>query len=412
VARVFVTGGSGFIGGALVQRLVERGNDVVALARSDRSAGVLAGRGLRVVRGDALDEQSLAVGMKGCELVFHVAGLNSHCPEDPDLLMRVNVAGPQNAVRAAARAGVERVVLTSAAAAIGEARGTVGDERSPHRGTYLSAYDRSKHEGEHAAFAAGRARGVELVAVNPSSVQGPGRASGNGKLVIDYLNGSLKVFVKTHLSIVDIADCVEGHLLAAEHARDGERYLLNGATLTSEQALEMITAVSGLHERIRMVPAVMARTAAALAEGVCKRRGRPCPMCRARVRTILHGHRYDGSRATRDLGLEYRRPEATFARTIDWAVAEGLVTRPLPRRALAELDQRDHVRDEQKREADRPAVQVALDQRAAAERTTRAHAEGAGEPSILAGVQQHENDQGDRHDDLEGAQDGNHRPAA
>jgi len=80
-----------------------------------------------------------------------------------------------------------------------------------------------------------------------------------------------------------------------------------------------------------MVPPALARAAAAIAETVAQARGKTSSICRARVRTILHRHRYDGSRATRELGLSYTPVAETFRRTIEWAVAEGLVTRPLPR---------------------------------------------------------------------------------
>ena len=331
MARVFVTGGSGFVGGALLTRIVERGDEVVALARSDEAAATVARRGAEVARGNVLDEDSLAAGMAGCALVYHVAGVNTHCPEDPAALVDVNVRGAENAVRAAARAGVPRVVLTSSAAAVGEAPGTVGHEGSPHRGWYLSVYDRSKHEGEQAAFAAGTRHSVEVVAVNPSSVQGPGRTAGNGKIIIAYLNGRLRVFVDTWISVVDVADCAEGHLLAAERGQPGQRYVLNGATIRSREALEIVSELSGVRERVRMIPPALARTAAAIAEAAAHTRGRNSSLCRARVRTILHGHRYDGSRAIRELGITYAPTADTFRRTIEWAVAEGLVTRPLPR---------------------------------------------------------------------------------
>ena len=330
MARVFLTGGSGYIGGALASRLLERGDEVVALARSDASAGALSERGAQVVRGDVLQEDSLAAGMAGCSLAYHVAGVNSHCPPDPDMLLRVNVGGAVSAVRAAARAGVPRVVYTSSAASVGEPAGTIGCEDTPHRGSYLSVYDRSKHEGEQAAFAAAREAGVELVAVNPSSVQGPGRSSGNGKIVIAYLNGRLRVFVDTWISVVDIDDCTMGHLLAAERGRPGERYVLNGSTITSDEALEIVSGLAGVNDRVRIVPPWVARTAAAAAEAAFRARRRTSPICKARVRTILHGHRYDGSRATRQLGLAYTPVADTFRRMIDWAVAEGLVTRSLP----------------------------------------------------------------------------------
>ena len=211
---VFVTGGSGLIGGALVARLVKRGDDVVALARSDAAAAKLEAAGARTVRGDVLDEAALTDGMRGCELVYHVAGINTFCPTDPAALFHVNVRGAEIAVRAAHAAGARRIVLTSSASTLGEERGTVGTEDSPHRGSYMSVYERSKHEGELAAFAAARSAGIELVAVLPSSVQGPGRAGGTGRILIAYLNGKLKVFVDTRISLVDIDDAVEGHVLA------------------------------------------------------------------------------------------------------------------------------------------------------------------------------------------------------
>jgi dihydroflavonol-4-reductase len=328
LTRVFLTGGSGLIGGALASRLVERGDEVVALARSDAAERALAARGARAVRGDVLDEDAMAAGMAGCGLAFHVAGVNALCPADPAALFHVNVRGAEAAVRAAARAGVPRMVLTSSAASLGEAHGTVGSEESPHRGSFLSVYERSTHEGELAAFAAARRSGIELVSINPSSVQGPGRASGTGRIMIAYLNGRLRAFVDTHISIVDIAVCVEGHVLGAERGRAGERYVLSGEPITSRAALAIVTELSGVHHRVRLLPAPLARAGGTLIEGAFRARGKRPPVCREMVRTLLHGHRYDGSRATRELGLRYTPIADTFRRTIEWAAREGLVERP------------------------------------------------------------------------------------
>jgi dihydroflavonol-4-reductase len=330
MTRVFLTGASGLIGGALLTRLVERGDAVVALARSDASAASLRERGAEVVRGDVLDEAALAAGMRGCHLVYHVAGINTFCPPEPGALFDVNVRGAEAVVRASAAAGVGRIVLTSSAAALGEAHGTIGREDSPHRGSYMSIYERTKHEGEVAALAAARDVGIDLVAVNPSSVQGPGRAGGTGRILIAYLNGRLKAFVDTRLSLVDIQDCVEGHLLAAEHGRPGERYVLNGVTLRSLEALEIISGLTGVTDRPRILPPAVASAAAALVETGSRLARRKPPVCREMVRTMLHGHHYDGSRATRELGLSYTPIRDTLARTVEWALAEGLVTRPLP----------------------------------------------------------------------------------
>ena len=151
MGRVLLTGGTGFVGGALLRRLLERGDDVVALARSPESAEAIEAAGARPARGDVLEEDSVAAAMAGCDLVYHVAGVNTHCPDDPDTLLRVNAEGPPNVVRAAARAGIGRVVFTSSSATVGEPHGTIGREDTAHRGNYLSLYERSKRLGEDAA---------------------------------------------------------------------------------------------------------------------------------------------------------------------------------------------------------------------------------------------------------------------
>ena len=313
------------IGSALVSRLLERGDEVVALARSDTASQALVARGVRVVRGEADDERALAAGMEGCTYAFNVAGVNALCVEDPRPMERVNVGGSVAAVRAAARAGVTRLVHTSSAATIGEPAGTIGNERTPHRGWYLSTYERTKTEGERAAVAAAREVGQDLVCVNPSSVQGPGRAGGTARFLLAFLDGRLKVFVPTNVSLVDIADCVQGHLLAAERGVAGERYLLNGMTLTIAEALTLAGEVAGVDRRPRLVPRPAATLATAVVERGFKMAGRHPPICREMVRTLLHGHRYDGSRAERELGVRYTEPRETLRRTVEWARTEGLL---------------------------------------------------------------------------------------
>lgn len=325
MTRVFVTGGSGLVGGALVNRLVQRGDEVVALVRTEEAAAKLRQAGATPVTGDVLDEAALASGMEGCEIVYHVAGVNTFCPLDPAPLFHVNVRGAETAVRAAKAAGARRVVLTSSASSLGEVRGTVGSEDSPHRGSYMSFYERSKHEGEVAAFKAAELAQLELVSINPSSVQGPGRAGGTGRFLIAYLNGRLKAFVDTRISLVDIDDCIEAHVLGAERGTPGERYLISGATITSRQALEIVSEISGVHHDVKFLPPQVATVAGTLVEGISRARHKKPPVCREMIRTMLHGHNYDGSRATERLGLQYTPVQDTFRRTIDWAREQGLV---------------------------------------------------------------------------------------
>jgi dihydroflavonol-4-reductase len=323
--RVFVTGGSGLIGRGLLARLVGRGDDVVALARSDPAAAALVRRGARVVRGDVLDAAALEAGLRGCALAFNVAGVNTLCPTDPAALYRANRDGAVAVAAAAAAAGVRRLVHTSSAATLGEREGEVGREDSTHRGWFLSDYERSKFEGERAVLEEAARSGLDVVCVNPSSVQGPGRAGGTGRILLALLDGRMPVFIETRISVVDIDDTVQAHLLAAERGAAGHRYVVCGATLTSREALALLSAVAGRDIRPRIVPgpaALAAGTAVGAAFRLARRRP---PLCRSMVRTMLHGHAYDGSRAERDLGLRYTPVRDTLARTLDWARAEGLV---------------------------------------------------------------------------------------
>jgi len=322
----FLTGATGFIGGALLRRLIADGRRVTALVRTTEDADALSSLGAHPVRGDVRDLDALRGGMEGCKVVYHASGVNALCLRDPSEMMRVNIDGSVNVVRAAADVGVARVVYTSSAAAIGEEAGTVGSETSQHRGSYNTWYERSKHEAEVAVIAEAERLGVDVVSVNPSSVQGPGRSGGTARILIGYLNGKLRFAVDTTLSIVYIEDCVEGHLLAEAEGVAGERYLLNGSVLTVEEAIGLLGEISGVHHRVRYLPAWAVRTAGALVGGTARLLRRDtAPFCSEMARALTHGHTYDGSRATRELGLDYTSTRKTLQQTVAWLQDEGLV---------------------------------------------------------------------------------------
>ncbi|HZD17582.1 MAG TPA: SDR family NAD(P)-dependent oxidoreductase [Actinomycetota bacterium] len=329
--RVLVTGGTGVVGRPLVERLVAHGRSVLALARSERAATSLREMGAIPVPGDVLDPPSLGAAMGGVATVFHAAGANAVCLRDPTRLFRTNVEGSANVIRAAADRNVGRVVYTSSAATIGEARGTIGREDAPHRGWYLSDYERSKAVAERRVFELAGELGVEVIAVNPSSVQGPGRTSGSARLLLEAVNGRLPALVDTTISIVDVDDCTRGHVLAESHGAAGERYVLSGASVTTRQAVEILRRLCGRPEGVRWIPSWVATAAGALVEVGARILRRDPPVCREAVRTLLHGHRYDGSRATRELGVRYTPLEETLRRTLAWYADRGLA--PPPRAA-------------------------------------------------------------------------------
>ena len=322
--RVFVTGGSGFLGGALVKRLVDEGRHVLALARSVEAVGILEAAGAEPVRGGLESSSTLLAAMRGCGTVFHVAGVNATCLRDPPRCSMRTSTALRPSIRAAASAGVGRVVHTSSAATIGEPEGVVAREDTSHRGWFLSDYERSKFLGERRALDLGKTLGIDVVSVNPSSVQGPGRVEGSARLLIDLVNGKLPVLVDTHLSIVDIDDCTQAHLLAETHGVAGQRYLVSGATLRTPEAVRLLRDACGSPKRARYAPRSVITLAGAFGGVLTWLSHRDIPLCSEATRVLLHGHRYDGSLAERELGLTYSPVVETVRRTLAWYAEQGL----------------------------------------------------------------------------------------
>ncbi len=327
--RVLVTGGTGFLGGLVLKRLVAERRQVRALVRRPADRERLQTPLVELAFGHLGDVDALARAADGCGVVYHLAGMNKLCLPDPAPLYEVNVEGTRNILNAAKRAGVRRVVHTSSAATLGGDGSGPADESAPPPATFTSHYARSKAEAEQLALSF--LDGPEVVVVNPSSVQGPGRVTGTAKVFIGYLNGRLPFDLPATFGLCYTEDCVAGHLLAEAKGKAGQRYVLNTATLTNREALDLIAVISGLPDRPRTLPAELALAAAVGAEALARMRGRPPKLCREWVRTATHPHRYDGSRAERELGLRYTPIRTAMETTVRWYVEHGLVTRRLPK---------------------------------------------------------------------------------
>ena len=327
---VLVTGATGFVGGAIARRLLADGRTIRVLARTPAAAAALEALGAEVAAGDVLEPDTVERAARGCEIVYHAAGVNGFCMRDPGPMRAANVSGTENVIAAAARAGARRVVYTSSAATIGEAAGVVADEDTPHRGAFLSHYERSKYDAERAAIRVAERYAIELVCINPASVQGPGRTGGTARLILDYANGRLHTLVRSRFSLVDVDDCTEGHVLAEAAGQAGRRYLLSGVCVSTEEAIATFARITGIEHRTVNLPRPVALAAGGVVGSLAGARGRRPRLCREMVATLLHGHAYDGSRATRELGLQYRSFDEMVRRTLAWYVQEGMITAPLP----------------------------------------------------------------------------------
>lgn len=247
--KVLVTGGSGFIGSAVIRALLGRDYTVRALVRPSSARDNLAGLPIEVVIGDLNDLPSLIEATRGCQALFHVAADYRLWVTDPVTLYRNNVDGTQNVLRAAATSGIERLVYTSSVATIGlTTDGSPADEDTLAEVTQMVGhYKRSKFEAERLVKEWTQKGYGAAVIVNPSTPIGPRdiKPTPTGRMIRDAATGRMPAYVDTGLNIVHVDDVAMGHLLAFDHATIGERYILGGTNMTLREILEQIAALTG-----------------------------------------------------------------------------------------------------------------------------------------------------------------------
>jgi len=325
--RVFVTGGTGFIGGAVVRQLLSAGHEVRALVRPGADTRQLDGLSAERIAGDLSQDNSLRMGMTGCEWVFHVAALYSYWGHRWDDFRQTNVEGTRKVLEAARLAGVARVVYTSSIAVLGLHRDhTPATEDTPSTlADRIGPYQRSKFLAEEVARKAA-AQGLPVVIVNPTSPVGVGdhKPTPTGQIVLDYLRGRMFAYTDTGLNIVDVDDVAAGHLAAAERGRVGERYILGGENLTLKQVLDLLSQITGgASPRLRIPHAV------ALAWSfvdVALARLDPHRMPAATPEKVRLSRRYeffDSSKAIRELGLPQTPVREGLTRAVEWYRAQG-----------------------------------------------------------------------------------------
>lgn len=306
MSTVFVTGGSGFVGGKLIQALRARGDEVRALARSDASAAAVTALGASVVRGDLDNSDALREGMQGCTLVFHAA---AHVEEwgPKSVFDQVTVAGTRNVLEAARQAGVRRLVHVSSEAALLDGSPMVRvDETRPLPTHPIQFYPASKTASE-ALVRAANGVGLETVVVRPRLIWGAGDTSLLPQLVDAVKTGRFKwINGGRHLtSTCNIANVVEGLLLAADKGRAGEVYFVtDGEPLEFRSFMTRLLATQGVQvgegSLPRGVALVLARVCEALWNGL-KLPGKP-PITRMVVHLFGEEVTVSDAKARRELG--------------------------------------------------------------------------------------------------------------
>jgi len=338
MVRALVTGGTGFVGSAVVRELLGEGYQVSCLARPESDLRNLAGLDVALVQGDLSDAPSLREALRGCQELYHVAAYYSTRLEEAERMFAVNALGSRSVLSAAAEAGLSRIVHTSTIGTVGRPAGgrlpteedTFGDWQK------ASPYVRSKLEGERAALELAR-QGAPIVVVNPCAPVGPRdiKPSSTGARIIAYLQGRTPSFLAGGINFVAVGDVARGHLLAAKRGRVGERYILGNAEGNLDLASFCV-----LLERASGVRLPKAGGGLAPPDLVGGRFTRGLERARAILRGLLPHDRgvsptavdyrpealtADPSKAIRELGLPQTPLEAAFRQAVEWFRAQGYV---------------------------------------------------------------------------------------
>ncbi len=325
----FVTGASGFIGANLVHALNARGFAVRALLRPGADLRGLEGADYEPVPGDLLDSPAkLAAALRGCDRCFHVAASYHLWLRDYAPMYAANVDGTRNILTAAAEAGCSRIVYTSTVGCIGlpkaDSRGrfTPTDETTPVSEAQMSNhYKISKWRGEVVARELA-AKGMPIVIVNPSAPVGPRdvKPTPTGKVIVDFIHRRMPAYLDTGLNWVHVRDVAEGHILAAEKGRIGQRYILGNAdgNWSMKDALLALQEVSGVPAPKMRVPYFVAYGAAVVDEGISKLTGKPPKAPLAGVKMAAYKMWFNPAKAIRELGLQQTPPKQALADAVEW----------------------------------------------------------------------------------------------
>ena len=322
--RALVTGGTGFVGSHLVRHLNEAGHQVRVLHRSSSNLQALAGQAYESALGDVTDAEALHTACQGCDWVFHVAAVADYWRADVSHMFEVNVAGTRKVLAAAQATGVQRVIFTSSAAAIGLHESALADESLPFNlPPHQFQYGYSKSLAEE-AVAEAVAAGQDVVTLNPSVIMGPGdlnMISGNFILQMRRYRW-LTPITRGGLGVIDVRDVAAAHVAAAERGIRGERYILNAANYSYREWFNMIADVLGV-ARPRLVAPNAVLPLAAASIRLMRRLGLNTPVDADQVQ--LGGRRlfFDASKAHATLGLPQIAMRQSLEDTYNWYLAHG-----------------------------------------------------------------------------------------
>ena len=324
---VLVTGGTGFVGSAVVRRLLAVGEGVRVLARPASDLRNLEGLDVELARGDLGQPDTLAPAVAGCEALFHIAADYRYWAPRPDEVYATNVEGTRALMSAAREAGVARVVYTSSTATLGFAPpGGAADEETPVAlEDMIGHYKRSKFQAEAEVRRMAGEEGLPAIIVNPSTPVGPRdvKPTPTGRIVVECARGRMPAYVETGLNVVHVDDVAEGHLLAYRRGRVGDRYVLGGEDMSLREMLRLIAHAAGrAPPRIRL-PHAAVLPLAHLSEAWARVSGAEPFATVEGVRLARKRMFFSSAKARRELGYASRPAGEALREAVAWFADHG-----------------------------------------------------------------------------------------
>ena len=317
--KAFVTGGSGFIGQQVVKKLLARGYDVYALARSPESTAVLQTLGCTVIPGDITDVASMRDGMAGSDIVFHIAAWYKIGSADWGKAEAINVGGTRKVLRLAHELGIPKIIYTSTIAVFGDTQGQLVDETYYKGGPFLTEYDRTKWLAHYKVAMPLIEKGAPITIVMPGGVYGPGDTSTIAQLMRQFYRG-LPVLTgpETTLTYAHVADIAEGHLLAAEKGKPGESYILAGPAIPLGEMIDFWGHLTGKSAPLLRIPANFVKPFAPLVGTMSNTLSLPEMYSKDSVNVLGATYMARADKARAELGWTTRPLQTGMLETFAW----------------------------------------------------------------------------------------------
>ena len=321
--RIFITGATGYIGQRLTTKLLEEGHEVHALCRQKPEYPSFRNDGFHFYAGDLSDKSAIARAMKGCEIVYHLAGMAKVWAKQSSAYYDVHVSGTQNVLEASLANEVKKVVFTSSGATYGVSNGSPLTEDSVRTHPLFTEYENSKFIAEECVQHYVR-KGLDVVIVNPTKVYGPGlwtESNAVSQMIKSFIEGDWHIIPGNgkmigNFSFID--DVVNGHCLAMQKGRPGEKYILGGVNVSFNEFFSLLKTTSKMNYLTFHVPLQLMMLYGWQEEWVARALGKEPKITCPWIRKYSHNQALSSGKASLELGYTMTTLEDGLMKTLEW----------------------------------------------------------------------------------------------